>query len=174
MTIKKALGILLLLAIVFFVGLWLVNAFLPNPYTEAVFIFITVTAPAYIMEKWEAFAIGAGAAIAGIGKVMSNANKKIDAAKAQVADAEQAKANAQNFAVDQTKQLDQLTKEKATLQQQVTEMQATRTEAEQLANQYQADNTALKREAQELKETITAKEQQIGYLQAKIDQKTVP
>jgi thiol:disulfide interchange protein len=153
-TLKKALGILLLLAILIFVGLWLINAFLPNPYTLAAYTFITVTAPAYVMEKWEAFAIGAGAAIAGIGKVMSSATKKVDEAKAKVADAEKAKSQAETMTTAKFEEVDKLTAEKKVLQDQVTEMQSTRTEAEKLLGEAQSENTALKRQNQELLERL--------------------
>jgi len=120
MSIKKALGMIVILAVAGFVVLLLINQFWPNPTTQSIYTLITVTVPEYIQSKIEWVMLSLGGIVTAAGGAMRSINKTKDEATAKITDAQREASNAKNFATDQFTEIQQLTTEKQELQGQVT------------------------------------------------------
>jgi hypothetical protein len=143
MSVKKALAIFALVAIVGFAALVLINTFLPNPYTATVYTWITVDIPTFLSTQMLGATVGIGGALTTIGLAAREVGKIRNTATEKVAVAETEATNAKNMAADTFGEIQTLKDEKAALTQQVLDMQASRTEAEQLVTQQQAEIKAL-------------------------------
>lgn len=157
MSVKKAIALIALLAILVFAGLVIVNQFYPNPYTSGIYAFITVTIPAYLSNKLEWVFGSVSAVMAVVGAASKKIGSVKDKASQQVAAAETEANKAKTIATDQIGAVQQLQDEKTALQEEVNLLKTNRTEAEQLNQQYEQEILTLRREKQEFKELAEKK-----------------
>jgi chromosome segregation ATPase len=157
MNFVKALAKLAIIAVIIFVAILLINTFMPNPYTAAIFTFVTVTAPAYLTSKLEWVTLSIGGIITAAGAAIRSINKTKDEAQQAVTSAQIEANQAKNLASGTFNELSDVKNENLQLKQQIADMNATRTEAEQLVSQQQAEIANLKREKQEFKELAEKK-----------------
>ena len=154
---KKALALIALLAILIFAGLVLINSFYPNPYTSTLYLWLTVSLPAYLGDKleWVFGSISAvmaviGAASKKIGKVRDEATEKVSAAESKTA-------QAQALAVEKSGDVQTTLEENERLKNELKGMKQTRTEAEHLLSQRNEEIKRLQREKTELLERLENK-----------------
>jgi hypothetical protein len=156
-SVKKALALLALLAILGFAALVLINTFRPNPYTATIYTFITVTVPAYLSDKLEWVLGSAGAVITVVGAASKKIGNVKDEASSKIMQAEEAKNQAQTKSGDMLGELQKKDDKIMVLEKQVEDMEKNKSAAEKTVEEQAQLITTLKREKQEYKELAEKK-----------------